>query len=140
PRRVPECHDLHGEHPGERQGGGRGESADPGPDRAFSRCDLQVQRPRTGLNGGHVMRRLLMTTVVLVLTASQAPSADINAFVSTAIKAATDEILPPFERANGHTIRASYAPSGALLPRFERGEPVDIFLTDAPALDQLIKL
>ena len=48
-------------------------------------------------------------------------------------------MLPPFERANGHTIRASYAPSGALLPRFERGEPVDIFLTDAPALDLLIK-
>src|SRR5207253_1486090 len=73
------------------------------------------------------------------LTIGAAPAAEINAFVSTAIKAATDEILPPFERANGHTIRASYAPSGALVPRFLRGEPVDIFLTDAPALDELIK-
>ena len=36
-------------------------------------------------------------------------------------------------------IRASYAPSGALVPRFLRGEPVDIFLTDAPALDELIR-
>jgi ABC-type molybdate transport system substrate-binding protein len=53
-----------------------------------------------------------------------AGAAEINAFISTAIKAATDEVLPPFERANGHTIRASYAPSGALIPRFERGEPV----------------
>src|SRR5712691_268318 len=59
--------------------------------------------------------------------------------VSTAIKAVTDELLPPFERANGHSIRASYAPSGALLPRFERGEPVDVFLTDAPAIDRLIQ-
>src|SRR5262249_18399867 len=58
---------------------------------------------------------------------------------STAIKSATDEILPGFERSNGHTIHASYAPSGALVPRFLRGEPVDIFLTDAPALDDLIK-
>ena len=55
------------------------------------------------------------------------------------MKAATDEILPAFERANGHTIRASYAPSGALVPRFLKGEPVDIFVTDAPALDELIK-
>ena len=86
------------------------------------------------------MQKLLMTTVaVLTLMMGSAPAAEINAFVSTAIKAATDEILPPFERANGHTIRASYAPSGALVPRFLRGEPVDIFLTDAPALDELIK-
>ena len=78
--------------------------------------------------------------LIIALSAATGPAnaAEINAFVSTAIKAATDEILPPFERANGHTIRASYAPSGALLPRFERGEPVDIFLTDAPALDQLV--
>jgi ABC-type molybdate transport system substrate-binding protein len=47
---------------------------------------------------------------------------EINAFISTAIKAVTDELLPPFERANGHIIRASYAPSGALIPRFDRGE------------------
>jgi len=86
------------------------------------------------------MQKLLMTAVAaLILTMGAAPAAEINAFVSTAIKAATDEILPPFERANGHTIRASYAPSGALVPRFNRGEPVDIFLTDAPALDELIK-
>src|SRR5436853_3836564 len=90
-----------------------------------------------------MMERIVMRALVLAIAffaaAGTAQAAEINAFVSTAIKAATDEILPPFERANGHAIRASYAPSGALLPRFERGEPVDIFLTDAPALDQLIK-
>ena len=66
-------------------------------------------------------------------------AAEINAFISTAIKAATDELLPPFERANGHTIRATYAPSGALIPRFDRGEPVDVFLTDSAAIDSLIQ-
>ena len=83
--------------------------------------------------------RIIIAVAAFLLTTGIAQAAEINAFVSTAIKAATDEILPPFERANGHAIRASYAPSGALLPRFERGEPVDIFLTDASALDQLIK-
>ena len=83
--------------------------------------------------------RALALAIALSAAAGLAQAAEINAFVSTAIKAATDELLPPFERVNSHTIRASYAPSGALIPRFERGEPVDVFLTDAPALDQLIK-
>jgi molybdate transport system substrate-binding protein len=83
--------------------------------------------------------RVIIALAALVATTAATKAAEINAFVSTAIKAVTDELLPPFERANGHTIRASYAPSGALIPRFERGEPVDVFLTDAPALDQLIK-
>ena len=84
------------------------------------------------------MRAAVVLTTLIIATAT-AGAAEINAFVSTAIKSATDEVLPGFERSNGHTIRASYAPSGALLPRFERGEPVDVFLTDAPALDTLIK-
>jgi molybdate transport system substrate-binding protein len=87
--------------------------------------------------GGIVMRTLAIAIALAVAPAAHA--AEINAFVSTAIKAATDELLPPFERANGHGIRASYAPSGALIPRFERGEPVDVFLTDSTALDDLIK-
>ena len=84
------------------------------------------------------MRMIAIVIALLAVTAA-ASAAEINAFVSTAIKAATDELLPPFERANGHTIRAIYAPSGALIPRLERGEPVDVFLTDSTALDGLIK-
>lgn len=77
---------------------------------------------------------------VVAVVSGPAPAAEINAFISTAIKSATDEVLPAFERANGHVVGAAYAPSGALVPRFERGEPVDVFLTDAPALDALIEL
>jgi molybdate transport system substrate-binding protein len=84
------------------------------------------------------MRAIIAVATLLIATGT-GNAAEINAFISTAIKSATDELLPPFERANGHTIRASYAPSGALLPRFNRGEPVDVFLTDAMAIDELIK-
>ena len=83
------------------------------------------------------MRALAMVVALLTATAP-APAAEIDAFISTAIKAVTDELLPPFEQANGHTIRASYAPSGALIPRFMSGEPVDVFLTDSTAIDALI--
>jgi molybdate transport system substrate-binding protein len=85
-----------------------------------------------------VMRTLAIAVAVLATTAA-APAAEIDAFVSTAIKTVTDELLPAFERANGHVIRATYAPSGALIPRFERGEPVDVFLTDSTAIDALIR-
>ena len=83
--------------------------------------------------------RALAIVIAFAAVTSTAHATEINAFISTAIKSATDELLPTFERANGHSIRASYAPSGALIPRFNRGEPVDVFLTDAPALDELIK-
>jgi molybdate transport system substrate-binding protein len=83
--------------------------------------------------------RALAIVIALFAATGAAQAAEINAFISTAIKAATDELLPPFERANGHAIRASYAPSGALIPRFNRGEPVDVFLTDSTAIDELIK-
>jgi molybdate transport system substrate-binding protein len=83
--------------------------------------------------------RTIAIVFSLLAATTAVPAAEINAFISTAIKAATDELLPPFERANGHTIRGSYAPSGALVPRLERGEPVDVFLTDSAALDALIK-
>jgi molybdate transport system substrate-binding protein len=87
---------------------------------------------------GFVMRPLAVAIALLAATGA-GRAAEIDAFISTAIKAATDELLPPFERANGHTIRASYAPSGALIPRFNRGEHVDVFLTDSTAIDQLIE-
>jgi molybdate transport system substrate-binding protein len=88
---------------------------------------------------GAIVMRALAIVIALFAATGAAQAAEINAFISTAIKAATDELLPPFERANGHTIRASYAPSGALIPRFNRGEPVDVFLTDSTAIDELIK-
>src|SRR5262249_11622822 len=99
-------------------------------------CD--IMRRGDGPAAGIVLRIVAIVIAMLAATATS-PSAEINAFVSTPLKAATDELLRPFERANGHTIRASYAPPGALIPRFERGEPVDVFLTDSAAIDELIE-
>jgi len=87
------------------------------------------------------LNKIARTSAVVIslfaVTAS-AQAAEIDAFVSTAIKAVTDELLPPFARENRHTIVAIFAPSGALIPRLDRGEPVDVFLTDATAIDELI--
>jgi molybdate transport system substrate-binding protein len=82
--------------------------------------------------------RALAVAVALFAGTAPTRAAEIDAFISTAIKSVTDELLPPFARQSGHTIAASFAPSGALIPRLDRGEPVDVFLTDSTAIDDLI--
>jgi molybdate transport system substrate-binding protein len=84
------------------------------------------------------MIRALVLVLTLVATTSAVRAAEVSAFISTAIKSVTDEILPPFERSSGTTIHALYSPPGALLKHFEAGEPADVFLTGADAIDQLI--
>ena len=94
-------------------------------------------RPAGSPTDGALSHRQILTILSGLMLGMFLAALD-QTIVSTAIKTETDELLPPFERANGHTIRASYAPSGALIPRFERGEPVDVFLTDSKAIDELI--
>jgi molybdate transport system substrate-binding protein len=84
------------------------------------------------------MRAFVLVLAVLIAN-GPARAAEIDAMMSTAMKAAFDELLPQFERANGHTVRVTYGPSGALMRRFNGGEPADLFVTDIPALDRLLK-
>ncbi len=83
------------------------------------------------------MRMIAVAIAILAMTAT-ANAAEIDAFISTALKTVTDEIIPPFERTSGHTVRALFAPPGALLKHFAAGEPADVFLTGREAIDQLI--
>lgn len=87
--------------------------------------------------GGIVMRALALV-LALLGAIGPAGAAEIDAMMTTAMKAALDDLLPRFERANGHTIRVIYGPSGALLRRFNEGAPADLFVTDVTALDQLL--
>jgi molybdate transport system substrate-binding protein len=83
--------------------------------------------------------RTITAVIALIVAIGPGQAAEINAMMTTAMKAAFDELLPPFERANGHKVHAVYGPSGALLKRFGAGEPADLFITDVPALTQLIR-
>ena len=83
------------------------------------------------------MHRLVLAAALAATFVGSAEAADINGMMTTAMKAAFDELLPRFERANGHTVRVTYGPSGALIRRFNGGERADLFVTDVPALDRL---
>lgn len=56
-------------------------------------------------------RNAVAAAIALLIVASGARAAEIDALISTAVKAATDEIVPPFEKASGHKLRAIYGPS-----------------------------
>jgi molybdate transport system substrate-binding protein len=86
----------------------------------------------------HFNMRLFALIVATICVRGAAQAAEINAFISTAVKSATDEILPPFERSSGYVIHALYSPPGALLKHFATGEPADIFVTGSEAIDTLI--
>jgi molybdate transport system substrate-binding protein len=86
------------------------------------------------------MIRVSAVAVALLLAAVSARAADIDAMMTTAMKEAFDALLPQFERANGHAVHVTYGPSGALIRRLNGGEPADLFVTDVPALDQLVQL
>jgi molybdate transport system substrate-binding protein len=86
------------------------------------------------------MLRLALMAALAASFVSGAHAVELHAMMTTAMKAALDELLPQFERAGGHTVRVIYGPSGALLRHVKDGEPADLFVTDIPALDQLVKL
>jgi molybdate transport system substrate-binding protein len=83
--------------------------------------------------------RTLAIAAALIAAVGSAAAAEIDALVTTAMKSALDELLPPFERASGHTVRVSYGPSGGIARRFVAGEPADMVMIDSGALDELIK-
>jgi molybdate transport system substrate-binding protein len=83
------------------------------------------------------MRALVLAAVLIA--AGPAQAADIEALITTAMKAAIDELVPPFERDSGHTVHVSYGPSGGIARRFIGGEPADAIVIDSGALDDLIR-
>ncbi|MBV8241007.1 MAG: molybdate ABC transporter substrate-binding protein [Hyphomicrobiales bacterium] len=83
--------------------------------------------------------RAIAAAVALIVTIGSAHAAEIDAMITTAMKAAVDELAPPFEHASGHALRITYGPSGGLVRRLNGGEAADLVVVDSKALDELIK-
>ncbi|HEU4508101.1 MAG TPA: substrate-binding domain-containing protein [Pyrinomonadaceae bacterium] len=47
------------------------------------------------------------------------------------------DLGPKFERATGHKLKVSFDSSGVILKRLERGEPVDVLMTNQPVIERL---
>jgi molybdate transport system substrate-binding protein len=86
------------------------------------------------------MRKLMLAAAAALLVAtSPSHATEIDAMVTTAMKAAIDAIAPSFEQASGHKLKVVYGPSGGLARRFNGGEAADLIVIDSGAIDELIK-
>lgn len=91
------------------------------------------------------MRSLLAAFLAsLALASAPALGAEIKVMTSGGFTAAYKELTPDFERATGHKITTAYGASMGGAPdsipsRLGRGEPADIVILAAPALEALIK-
>ena len=88
--------------------------------------------------------RAFSVVVAILLVAAAAAADEIRVVTSGAFTAAYLELVPQFERASGHKVvtafGASIGPAPSAIPnRLQRGEPIDVVILAASALDDLIK-
>jgi molybdate transport system substrate-binding protein len=81
---------------------------------------------------------IALTLSALAAMTASAQSAELKVLITTAMKAAIDDLGPSFERASGYTLRITYGPSGALAKRVADGEAVDLVIV-AGGIDELVK-
>ncbi|MBI4274409.1 MAG: molybdate ABC transporter substrate-binding protein [Rhizobiales bacterium] len=66
-------------------------------------------------------------------------AAEIKVLCTQALRTSVTELAPRFERATGHKVDVSVAPSGKLVARVRDGEQADFLIANAPNIDGLQK-
>ena len=89
-------------------------------------------------------KTLALALVSVLLVAGNAVAGQIRVFTSGGFTAPYDKVIPEYERANEVTILTAYGASMGGAPdsiptRLERGEPADVVILAATALEELIK-
>ena len=84
----------------------------------------------------HTLRAAFAIGLLLVAIPG-AQAAELKVLITTAMKAAIDELTPQFEGASEHKLRITYGPSGALAKRIADGEAADLVVI-ASGVDELI--
>ena len=89
-------------------------------------------------------RVLAVVLACLAAACASVPPAEIRVMTSGGFTAAYRELTPQFERETGHKVSTAYGASQGGAPdsipsRLARGEPVDVVILAAPALEALVK-
>jgi molybdate transport system substrate-binding protein len=89
-------------------------------------------------------RRMVVGALAWLVLAGTAAAAEIRVVSSGGFTAAYDALIAEFERRSGHTLASSYGASmgnapDAIPQRLARGEPLDVLILAAPALDGFIR-
>jgi molybdate transport system substrate-binding protein len=91
-----------------------------------------------------IIQRRTLAVVSILCFVSAAYGADIRVMTSGAFTAAYLKVIPEFERTTHNKVLTAYGASMGNAPdsipsRLQRGEPVDVVILAAPALDELIQ-
>jgi molybdate transport system substrate-binding protein len=77
------------------------------------------------------------TTAFMLSTSANA--AEVTALVTNALKSTLTELAPAFEKASEHKLNVTFGSTEPLKGRVEKGDPVDVAVIGADAIDQLMK-
>ena len=91
------------------------------------------------------MARFMLVAITFMLAAmafipaSPAQAAEITAVITNALKSTLTELTPAFEKSSEHKLNATYGSTEPSKARVEKGEPIDVAVIGAEAIDQLLK-
>ncbi|KPK17540.1 MAG: hypothetical protein AMJ67_13040 [Betaproteobacteria bacterium SG8_41] len=66
--------------------------------------------------------------------------AELKVFATNAVRSVLDELVPPFEREEGHKVSISYSPTAQTLERVKGGATADLVIATAAGIDEMTKL
>src|SRR5437762_3407534 len=80
------------------------------------------------------MKRLLLSAVAIITVWSSdlGRAAEVTLIASGGIRAAVEQMIPDFERATGHKVKATFGSGGGTKERVIRGEPFDVPIVQLP--------
>jgi molybdate transport system substrate-binding protein len=81
--------------------------------------------------------KILFIVTLIVLSSLPAQTAEITLIAPGGIRAALEELIPGFERATGHKVKATFGSGGGTKDRIVKGEPFDVPAAQPP-LDPVI--
>ena len=98
---------------------------------------------QTGTTLFRCLRAAALAACAAAAASGAALAAEIRVMTSGGFTAAYNELVPAFERATGHQVLTAYGASmgsaaDSIPSRLARGEPVDVVILAAPALDSLL--
>ena len=83
------------------------------------------------------MKSLFALLALIAFSPLSAEAAEITLIAPGGIRAALEELIPGFERASGHRVKATFGSGGGTKERIVKGEPFDVPVAQPP-LDPVI--
>ena len=90
-------------------------------------------------NARSVLGLVACACLLMAATTGQSRAAEVRFLADSALQSALEELIPEFQKASGHTVKATYATPGDNTERLRKGEPADVAIVSSEQWDGLQK-